>query len=291
MLRFFDSSGRQVRAVPYRWVSEDNNVAMVDDELMLVQTFSFGTTRIWAETLDGRLRSNLLPLEVVRIMEIRIVPHELEMPAGTRRRLEAMCRLPNEEEASNVYLTWLESNASVVRVSGSGLVYAFAPGETQVTATDDSCRSDIPATVRVTSATGRGTGENRGRGYPRVLISEVDAAPWENEPAQFRADDPPICQRPVDFNNNIWWINLASPFARYYHSSQRYGPKSEAWRMYHVERYIDVIVQIALFHGPDSEERWVSGDWIAREAELEAEIRAKALEQLKPFIESGDTES
>ena len=93
----------------------------------------------------------------------------------------------------------------------------------------------------------------------------------------------------MDVDNNIWWINLASPFARLYYSSSRYGVKSEAWRMYHVERVIDVLVQIALSHGPDSEESGGSRDWIYRAAGHEAEIRAKALESLKDFIESGDT--
>lgn len=177
MMKFFDNQDRRIRTVPYRWVSEDNNIAMVDEELMQVQTFSFGNTTIYAETLDGRLLSNAVPLEVVRILEIRVTPHEVEMHAGTRRSLEAICRLPTGEDVSNVYLTWYESNASVVRVSGSGLVYAFGPGETEVTANDDSCRSNVPAVIKVTTAAGKGAGKDRGRGYPRILISEVDCGP------------------------------------------------------------------------------------------------------------------
>jgi len=261
---------------------------MVDDELMQIQTFAFGKTTVYAETMDGSLCSNAVPLEVVRITEIRIAPHEIEIPAGTRKRLEAVCRLSDGEEVSNIYLTWMESNSSVARVSGSGLVYGFGPGETQVTATDDGCRSDIPAVVKVTPSQGRGAGRDRGRGYPRILISEVDIGPDEEQPRRFRADDPPIHQLPVDVDNNIWWINLASPFARLYYASERYGVKSEAWRMYHVERVINVMVQIALSHGPDSEESRGSRDWIYRAAEFEAEIRAKAIDSLKGFIESGD---
>jgi len=288
MLKFFDSQSRRIRPVPYRWASEDNNIAMVDDELMQIQTFAFGKTAVYAETMDGSLCSNAVPLEVVRITEIRIAPHEIEIPAGTRKRLEAVCRLSDGEEVSNIYLTWMESNSSVARVSGSGLVYGFGPGETQVTATDDGCRSDIPAVVKVTPSQGRGAGRDRGRGYPRILISEVDIGPDEEQPRRFRADDPPIHQLPVDVDNNIWWINLASPFARLYYASERYGVKSEAWRMYHVERVINVMVQIALSHGPDSEESRGSRDWIYRAAEFEAEIRAKAIDSLKGFIESGD---
>jgi hypothetical protein len=289
MVKFFDARDRRVRSVPYRWVSEDTNIAMVDEELMQVQTFSFGDTAIYAETLDSKLRSNSIPIEVARILEIRIAPHEIEMAAGTRRRLEAICRLPSGEEASNVYLTWMESNASVVRVSGSGMLFAFGPGQTEVTAMDESCRSDIPAIVKVTAGEGKGPGKDRGKGYPRILVSEVDCGPDEDQPRKFRNDDPPIHQLPVDVDNNIWWINLASPFARLYYSSGKYGVNSEAWRMYHVERVIDVMVQIAVSHGPDSEESLGSRDWIYRAAGFEAEIRAKAIESLRAFIESGDT--
>jgi len=60
--------------------------------------------------------------------------------------------------------------------------------------------------------------------------------------------------------------------------------------MYHIERVIDVMVQIALAHGPDSEESLGSRDWIYRAAGLEAEIRTKAIESLRSFIETGETE-
>jgi hypothetical protein len=289
IIRFFDAAGHRVRPVPFRWISEDNNVAMVDEELMLVRTFSFGVTKIYAETLDGKLTSNVVPLEVVRILEIRVLPHELEMAAGSRRKFEALCRLADGSQASNVYLTWMENNPSVARVSSGGLVYAFSPGETEVTATDETCRSDVPAILKVTPVTGRGEGKDRGKGFPKILVSEVDCAPGEDNPPIFRSDEPPVHQRPQDIDK-VWWINLASPFARYYYTGSNYGVDSEAWRMYHVERVIDVIVQVALSHGPDSEDSLAARQWIHRAAEIEADIRQKAIESLKDFIESGQTE-
>jgi len=287
-IKFFDAQNRRIRPVSFHWASEDNNIAIVDEDLMLVQTFSFGTTKIYAETADGKIRSNVVPLEVVRILDIRIAPHEIEMEAGSRRKLEAICKLFDGSEVSNVYLTWLENNSSVVRVSSSGLVYAFSPGKTEVIATDDSCRSETPAllTVIPASGEGKGQGKNRGKG-PRILISEVDTGPNEDHPAVLKSDEPPVYQRVQDIETNVWWINLASPFARFYYTN--YGTKSEAWRMYHVERVIDIIVQIALSHGPDSEDSRISRDWIQQSAAIEAEIRQGALESLKDFIENGET--
>ena len=290
-LKFFDGDGSRIRPAPYRWVSEDNNVAMVDEDLRLIQTFSFGTTSIYAETLDGRLQSNAIDVEVVRILEIRVVPHELTMSAGTKRSLEAMCRLSSGDEVSGVYLTWMEGTPTVARVSARGLVYGFAPGQTEVTALDESCRSDIGAIVTVTPSEGVGAGTRRGRGFPKILISENDHAPGEEEPATFRRDEPPVCQRVQDSDSNVWWINLASPFARLYSDPARgYGVNSEAWRMYHVERVIDVLIQIALSHGPDSTESFDCNDWVFRSSEIEAEIRAKAIESLTGFILHGETE-
>ncbi|UCD58980.1 MAG: Ig-like domain-containing protein [Candidatus Hydrogenedentota bacterium] len=290
VIKIYDCNGRRIRPVPFRWMSEDNNVAMVDEDLMQIRTFAPGSTKIWAETLDRRVKSNEVPLEVVRIDEIRITPHELEMPAGARRRLEAVCTLRGGSEVSGIHLTWLEDDSGVARVSSSGLVFGVRAGETKVTAIDESCRSDTPAKIVVIPGTGRGGGTQGGRGYPKVLVSEVDTAPDEELPAVFRRDEPPVMQRVQDVATNIWWINLASPFARFYFSDSSYGVQSEAWRMYHVERYIDIIVQIALTNGPDRDETFTSTNWMYRAGEIEAEIRGKAIESLGRFICSGEIE-
>jgi hypothetical protein len=72
VLRFIDAAGGRIRPVPYRWVSSDPNVAMVDEDMMVLSTFSFGRTTIHAETLDGGVRSNEATLEVVHVHEIDI---------------------------------------------------------------------------------------------------------------------------------------------------------------------------------------------------------------------------
>lgn len=288
MVKFSDAQGRRIRPVPYRWFSEDNNVAMVDEELILIQTFTAGCTQIYVATLEGKLQSNKIPIEVVRIRKIRVMPHEISLPAGSKRRLEAMCELSDGTKTSGVSLTWLEDDTSVARVSSSGMIYGVSPGQTRVTSVDESCRSDIPAIITVTAGEGKGKGKSKGKGYPMILISEVDTAPDEEQPAVFRPDEPPVMQRTQDYDSNIWWINLASPFARLYFSDGKYGVDSEAWRMYHVERTIDVIIQIAMTKGPDSEDMFGANDWIYRAGELEAEIRKKAVESLENFIKSGD---
>jgi len=287
-LKFLDKKNQRIRPVPYRWVSDDNNIAMVvDEDLMLIQTFAEGRTHIFAEMLDGRLRSNKVPLEVIPIKQVRVSPAELEMELGGRRKLEAICTLYDGTETSDVYLEWMENNPSVVRVSSSGMVYAFALGQTEVTAAADRCKSDCPARITVVEGTGSGEGGKKSKGYPRILLSEVDCAPGEAQPAYFSPDIPPVYQRDEDTDRNIWWINLASPFARLYYDPDPSGIPSQRWRMYHVERVIDIMVQIAIVHGPESSDTLDSRGWIFQASEKEAEIRSKAIDSLLDFIETG----
>jgi len=153
-------------------------------------------------------------------------------------------------------------------------------------------KSETHARIIVIPGEGRGTGGKTGRGFPKILLSEIDRVPGEDLSPVFRSDIPPVYQRPQDVDNNIWWINMASPFARlYYDESKGYGVRSPAWRMYHVERLVDIMVQIALTHGPDSDEQLSGNAWIWKASENEAEIREKAIESLTDFIHTGEAES
>ncbi|MEW5702284.1 MAG: Ig-like domain-containing protein [Candidatus Zixiibacteriota bacterium] len=287
-IRFFDRNGVRIRPVPFRWVSDDTNVAMVDEDLMIINTFSYGATSIYAEILNSRLCSNKVPLEVVRIIGVQIVPEAVEIPAGSRQKLEAVCRLANGQETSSVHLVWTENNPNVARVSSSGLVYGFATGETEVVAGDDSCTALNPAVVRVIPGRGKGPGDQQGEGYPTVKISEVDPDPDTAEPVVFSHDDPPVWQRPQDVDRNIWWINSAAPFARMYLDQGRgYGYDSREWRIYHLERYIDIMIQIALTQSPTEKESLSVEDWILRWGEQASEIQATAASALVDFIATG----
>ena len=256
---------------------------------MIIHTFAYGQTLICAETIDGRLRSNKVPLEVVRIHEIKISPAELEIGVGSRDKLEGHCRLASGEVTNNLYLIWTESNSNVAKVSSSGLIFGFAPGQTEVVAGDDKCMAKEPAIVKVVPAQGKVAGDQRGRGYPRVLISEIQPDPETLETVNFSREDPPVWQRPQDVDRNIWWINSAAPFARMYLDASRgYGHQTREWRMYHLERYIDIMIQIALTHGPTERESLSVGDWILKWGEQAAEIQATAASALSNFIETGD---
>ncbi|MBZ5566593.1 MAG: Ig-like domain-containing protein [Acidobacteriia bacterium] len=290
-LKFFDAEGKRIRPVPFRWVSDDNNVAMVDEDLGVITTFTYGETSIRAETLKGKLKSNEVPLEVARIVEINISPSEVTMAAGTRDRLTAVCRLANGEETSDVYLVWTEDTPAVASVSSAGLVYGFAPGQTKVSAGDDKSMAKNPAVVIVTPGEGRGKGDKSGgKGYPRVLVSgEFDRDPDTSEFVNFSHEDPPVAQRPQDVDRNVWWINSSAPLAKLYLAvSKGYGHESREWRMYHIERIIDVMVQIALTQGPSDGDTGSPQEWILKGGMQEAEIQAAAAADLGEFIATGE---
>ncbi len=288
-LKFFDENERRIRPVAFRWVSENNNVAMVDEDLMIINTFAFGKTEIWAETLHGKLKSDKVPLEVVRIQDIQLSHGTIEVPAGSRQKIDGICRLANGGETSDIYLEWTESDPNIARVSASGLVFGFSPGETAVIAGDDKCLSENPTLIKVVLSRSADKGNQRGRGYPIVLVSGFDPDPYTNESVAFSKDDPPVWQRPQDADRNIWWINSSAPLARLYlDGSKGYGHESIAWRMYHLERYIDVIVQIALTHGPTDKESLSVNDWILKWGAQVAEIQTAAAADLHSFITMGE---
>jgi len=290
-LKFFDAEENRIRPVPYRWVSDDNNIAMVDDDLGVITTFSYGETSVHAETLKGKLKSNKVPLEVARIVQIHISPSEVTMAAGTRDRLTAVCQLANGEETSDVYLVWTEDSPTVASVSSAGLVYGFAPGQTKISAGDDKAMAKDPAVVIVTPGEGKGKGDKSGgKGYPRVLVSgEIDRDPDTNEYVHFSHEEPPVAQRPQDVDRNVWWINSSAPLAKLYLDVVKgFGHESREWRIYHIERMIDVMVQIALTQGPNDGDTGSPQEWILKGGMHETEIQAAVAADLGEFIATGE---
>jgi len=240
---------------------------------------------IRCETYDKKIASNTVKLEVVDIESITLEPDNVELSAGSRRRINATCTLTSGEQASDVALIWIEDNPSIAQVSAAGMVYGFAEGVTEVTATDDRISADTSVTINVGPGDSEG---DHGSAYPRVLISEINPDPDTGDPVVLSSDDPPVHQRPHDVERDIWWINSASPLARLY---LEFGPESREWRIYHIERYVDVIVQISMSQGPESEDQMSTGDWMARWGERAADIQAAAARGLAAFIQDGDLPS
>jgi len=287
-VEFFDANNERIRPVPYRWVSDDTNVAMVDEDLGVINTYAAGTTNLHAETLDSKIRSNKASLTVEVIREIEITPSTVEVPVGSRRALEAICTLSTGEKSTGIYLVWTEDNAKIARVSAAGVVYGFEVGECQIAAGDDHAMAKLPATIRVVPATGGGGSEGKGRGYPRILVSSIDNDPDTNQSVHLSRDYPPVYQGPQDVDRNIWWINSSSPIASMLLDKQKdYGYQSREWRMYHLERYVEILIQIALTYSAKEQPNSSIDDYLNQWGTKAAEIQAAAASSLLDFIKEG----
>jgi len=286
-LKFLDATGGRVRPVPFRWVSTDTNVAMVDEDLLVINTFSFGNTTLYAETLDGRLRSNEAALEVVHVYDVLIEPQEVEVLVGSRQQLTAICRLADGTMSRDIYLVWTENNPSIARVSAAGMVFGHQPGQTTVTAGDDHCSSRRPAQITVAPYPDGGSDGRRGRGFPRILVSEIDPDPETGERVEFSREEPPVWQRTIDVGRDIWWINSASPLARIYLDQTHYGYTSREWRIYHLERVLEIMVRIALAYATFQAEEVSMESWQHRWDDIASQMQAHAAATLRDFIDNG----
>lgn len=284
-LAAFDAANKQIQPPPVTWSSDNPSVADVDDTIRILNTHAPGEASIQCQTFDKKITSNSVKLEVVSVTSITLEPSDIEVPLGSRRHVSAVCALASGEEARDVALVWIEDNPAVASVSAAGNVFGFSEGVTEITASDDNAEADN--VVHVTVVPGDSDGGSSSQ-YPRVLISEINPDPDTGEKVVLSRDDPPVHQRVHDVERNIWWINSASPLARLYLEADGFGPESREWRIYHLERYIDVIVQIAMSQGPEAEDHLSASDWMARWGERAADIQAAAAQGLVGFIQDGD---
>jgi len=286
-MKFYDSAEKRIRPVPIQWMVDDPNILAVN-ELGLVNSFTYGKASLWAESLDDRLTSNTVPIEVVHICSIRIEPDKIEVPMGGRRKLDAVCTCEDGTEHRDILLIWTENDSSIARVSSSGTVFGANLGDTTVVAGDDGILAEAGTRIAVVQGAGGGSGKGKGRGFPLVLISGVDVDPDTNEVVDLTSGEPPVWQRAADFERNIWWINSAAPLARLYRDEDRgFGYQTREWRIYHVERFIDLISHIALSHEMDQSEM-PAGQWYIYRGDKMVEIQERAAEQLIDFIDNGE---
>lgn len=290
-VKYFNANGQRVRPTGHRLVSSDPDIIDPDNDVLTLKGKEPGTAEIRAETLDGRLESNPISLQVVAIESIDILPEEVEVAEGSRSKLDAVCTLGNGEKTRDVSLIWTESDPDIAKVSASGLVFGINKGSCEVGAGDNRCFTSNYAVVRVTQAEDT-KGTERGSGYPRILLSEIDEDPDTGEIPQFSAQEPPVHQRVQDVSRNIWWINMATPLARrYLDTAKGYGHKSEEWRVYHLERYVEAMVKIVLSLEHESEREITFDTWMRHWDEMAVEMQENAAESLTEYLDQGSLPS
>ena len=282
---FRNVEGKRVAPIPFMWCSSDWAVATVDSDINAVVTHTPGITSVWIETLDKKLRSNAVEIEVVNIKSISIMPLELTLQAGQIHQLEAIVHDRDNREFSDVYLTWLQDDSAVVSVTSMGKVIARRQGTTTIQVGDDNYTDDSCKCV-VTVIPSTGTGDQGGKNFPRIRLSEIEPDPLnpDGEPCHLSPEDGPVHQpTPQHVENNIWFINMTCPLAKYYF--EKYGTDSVEWRAYHLERFVEALVKIKL-NNLYQENEGISFDEMERQwREQASDVQTRAVDELAPFLQ------
>ena len=135
---FRDATGKRVAPPAYEWRSSDWAVATVDSQGGAV-THTPGVVDLWVETVDGRLRSSPIQIQVIDTVEARIETATLETPAGRFHQLDVHVKDREGDIHDDVFMTWVQDDSSVVSVSRTGKVIGRKVGATAVYAMDEQC--------------------------------------------------------------------------------------------------------------------------------------------------------
>lgn len=287
--RFVDSDGIEVQPPAYQWFSSDWAVATVDNNSIVTHTP--GEVDLWLETVDRKLRSNHVNIRVLDTVSATVDPESIEIKAGQVQQLTAMVTDREKSKHTDVFMTWLQDDSSVVGVTASGKIIGRKPGITNVYPVDDRCVA-TPNACRVSVVPAEGVGDKEGKAYPQILLSEIDPDPLnpDGETVHLSPEDGPVHQpTPQHVENNIWWINLQCPLAKFYF---RAGAESPEWRSYHVERLIEALVKIRLAMDFQVADEELTFDEVERKwREVAAEVQKRALEELRPILEGEEVSS
>ena len=84
---------------------------------------------------------------------------------------------------------------------------------------------------------------------------------------------------------------MASPLARRYIDAAKGGAKNPEWRVYLLERYIEIMVKIILTYGYSHGENLTFETMLRRWEEESALMQQRAVESLASFLSGGQVEA
>jgi hypothetical protein len=146
----FDRQGNPLGTQPVVWSTSDSRVGRISSSGLLTAT-GIGSGFVMADA-EGQRDSVSLQVEAA-IRRIRVRPDQSTLQPGDTLR---MLGTPQDAAGRTVdgrELVWTSSNASVARVSSSGLVTAIARGTASITATSEGVAGSATLTVQDRVAT------------------------------------------------------------------------------------------------------------------------------------------
>ena len=227
-----------VRPVGVSWQTSNPSVAAYSAVTGMINTYQPGSVEIWCESSDG-VCSNRVELRVIDCDSIELDVSTVEIRIGERRRIRASGITSTGKRYEGIRVNWSVDGGEIVGIGLGGIATGLAEGSATVTAREGDGTSTRCAVTVIPGADGPS-----GPGRPRFLLSEVQKAPYDEDPPFFHPDYGLVYQRQSDIEHNIWWINLASPLARFVYNV--HGEASEQWALYLGERMADAAIEFAM---------------------------------------------
>lgn len=173
-----------------------------------------------------------IPVRVWFVEHVLLTPRSLEIPVGMRQQVTAEVTDDDGNRSTNVLLDWKHDaeDQLIVRVGRLGVVTGNRLGRTAVTAVAGAVWARTPVDIKVIPNT---KDQERGSGFPRLLLTGRDLDPATETIREGDPDQPALWQEPSDYVNNVWWLNLQSAEAAYAFQQRSANPM--LWRDYHAQ--------------------------------------------------------
>lgn len=289
-----DSSGRPVRDQELVWISDDPKTAgFRTPGIGELTGFEKGMCRVRAKVKGYTVESDPVVIEVWNIDHVLLTPRDLQIPLGTWREITA--EVTNDEgiRATNVLLDW-EHDADdplVVRIRPTGVVTGNRLGRTSISAgAGDPDARGVWARVRVQAVvTENPKASEKGLGFPTLKVTGRDEDPETGRVREGDPDQPALWQDPIDFLNNIWWLNLESSDAAFAFAQREEHP--ELWRSFHAQITVEMVVQVLMLQDytnkREGEQATVWAEHRAALDRLRIQLVPQMWEKLKDYVSLG----
>jgi hypothetical protein len=234
-----DAKGLPVRAA-LEWFTSDRQIVSVLPDSTLTAKEK-GVCEIWIRVKGTSIESERIPVRVWNVDHVLLTPRTIDIPVGKRQQVVAEITDDEGRRSTEVLLDWRHDadDQLIVRISRQGVITGNRVGRTAVSAGAGGVWARIPIEVNVIP---NPENQKRGSGYPKLLLTDRDLDPATGLKREGDPDQPPLWQEPSDFVHNVWWLNLQSPEAAFAFRARSTAPV--AWRTYHAERLIDMVVQV-----------------------------------------------
>jgi hypothetical protein len=192
------------------------------------------------------VRSPEITVEVWSVDHVLLTPRTLEIPLGRKQQILAEVTNDEGERATNVFLNWKHDadDQLIVRIHPTGWVTGNRLGRTSITAgAGDPEAGGVWARIGAEVTIIPNPEEiKRGGGFPRLKLTGRDEDPATGEIRLGNPDQPALWQDPIDYVNNIWWLNLDAPDAAFLFKQR--GETPSLWRSFHAQKVVEMVMQV-----------------------------------------------